>query len=158
VRCCTTCTTTGPRQPSTARKPFTRSRSGARSAIRVSIAREKTSHGIGSFVFTEARPIPWLVFSRAIETLVALRAPDLLRVKGFLAVEGCRGPVVVQVVQHLTNLPLELESWPDGTHESRVVFITRGITEKQVRDLIGAVWSISAVVPAKTGTHTPQQN
>jgi G3E family GTPase len=109
----------------------------------VFLAEAEHSDGIGSFVFTEARPMPWPVFSRTIETLIALRAPDLLRVKGFLAVEGCRGPVVVQVVQHLTNPPVELESWPDDSRESRVVFITRGITEREVRDLIDAVWRLS---------------
>ena len=41
------------------------------------------------------------------ETL-ALRGPDLLRVKGFLDVPGCRGPVVVQIVQHLAHSPVEL--------------------------------------------------
>jgi G3E family GTPase len=108
----------------------------------VFLAEAEHSDGIGSFVFTEARPMPWPVFSRTIETLIALRAPDLLRVKGFLAVEGCRGPVVVQVVQHLTNPPVELEEWPDDSRESRVVFITRGITEREVRDLIDAVWRL----------------
>ena len=99
--------------------------------------------------------MPWPVFSRALEVLIALRAPDLLRVKGFLNVEGCEGPVLVQVVQHLTHPPVELQSWPDQERASRVVFITRGITEKQVRDLIEAVWGLSSVVPAKAGTHTP---
>jgi ABC-type nitrate/sulfonate/bicarbonate transport system permease component len=47
ARCCTNCTTTGPLQPSTSRKPFTRSRSGPRSCIRVSIDRANTAHGIG---------------------------------------------------------------------------------------------------------------
>lgn len=109
----------------------------------VFVAEAEHLDGIGSFVFTEARPMPWPVFSRTIETLIALRAPDLLRVKGFLAVEGCRGPVVVQVVQHLTNPPVELEEWPDDARESSVVFITRRITEREVRDLIDAVWRLS---------------
>src|SRR5262249_41610655 len=38
-RCCTNCTSTGPLQPSTSRKPFTRNRSAPRSAISVSIVR-----------------------------------------------------------------------------------------------------------------------
>jgi len=112
------------------------------------VAEAEHGDGIGSFVLTETRPMPWPVFSRAIDTLIALRAPDLLRVKGFLAVEGCQGPVAVQIVQHLTSPPVELETWPDDIRTSRVVFITRGITEKQVRDLIEAVWALSAVVPA----------
>jgi G3E family GTPase len=124
----------------------------------VFVAEAEHSDGIGSFVLTETRPVPWPVFARALDVLIALRAPDLLRVKGFLNVEGCRGPVVVQVVQHLTEPPVELESWPDDARESRVVFVTRGIGEAQVRDLIQAVWNVSTVVPAKAGTHTPQQN
>src|SRR5579884_3987191 len=74
------------------------------------VAEAEHGDGIGSFVFTDDRPIPWAAFSRAIEVLIALRAPDLLRVKGFLDVEGCNGPVVVQIVQHLTNPPVELEA------------------------------------------------
>jgi G3E family GTPase len=71
-----------------------------------------------------------------------MRGSDLLRVKGFLAVEGCKGPVVVQFVQHLAPPPVELEKWPDGNKQSRVVFITRNISEKQVKDLFAAVWAL----------------
>ena len=106
------------------------------------VAEAEHSDGIGSFVLTETRPMPWPVFARALDVLIALRAPDLLRVKGFLNVEDCRGPVVVQVVQHLTEPPVELEFWPDDARDSRVVFITRGITESQMRDLIAAVWAL----------------
>jgi G3E family GTPase len=106
------------------------------------LAEAEHTDGIGSFVLTDDRPMPWPVFSRALEVLIALRAPDLLRVKGFLNVEGCQGPVLVQAVQHLTHPPVELQNWPDEERTSRVVFITRGITEAQVRDLIGAVWAL----------------
>jgi G3E family GTPase len=77
------------------------------------------------------------------ETLIALRGPDLLRVKGFLNVVGCRGPVVVHVVQHLAHPPVELAAWPDNNHASRLVFITRNIPERQVRDLMGAVRALA---------------
>jgi len=107
------------------------------------LAEAEHSDGIGSFVYTDERPMPWAVFSRALEVLIALRAPDLLRVKGFLNVDGCEGPVLVQVVQHLTHPPIELQKWPDGERASRVVFITRGIAEKQVRDLIEAVRALA---------------
>jgi G3E family GTPase len=103
------------------------------------VADAEHSDGIGSFVLNESAPMPWSVFARAMDTLMQLRGPDLLRVKGFLDVEGCRGPVVVQFVQHLAHPPVELESWPDGNRQSRVVFITRNISEKQVRDLVAAV-------------------
>jgi G3E family GTPase len=73
------------------------------------------------------------------ETLIALRGAELLRVKGILNVAGCRGPVVVQYVQHLAHPPVELQSWPDQNRDSRVVFITRNIQEAQIRDLFAAV-------------------
>jgi G3E family GTPase len=107
------------------------------------VAETAHSDGISSFVLTDDRPMPWPVFSRAMETLVTMRGTDLLRVKGFLAVEGCKGPVVVQFVQHLAPPPVELETWPDGNRQSRVVFITRNISEKQVRELFAAVRALA---------------
>jgi len=103
------------------------------------VAEATHSDGIVSFVLSDAAPMPWPVFARAMETLMAMRGPDLLRVKGLLNVEGCRGPVVVQFVQHLAHPPVELETWPDDNSASRVVFITRNISESQVRDLFKAV-------------------
>jgi G3E family GTPase len=77
------------------------------------------------------------------ETLIALRGPDLLRVKGLLNVAGCRGPVVVHVVQHLAHSPVELAAWPSKDRSSRLVFITRGISERQVRDLLASVRALA---------------
>lgn len=103
------------------------------------IAEAEHSDGIGSFVITENAPVAWAPFAQAMETLIALRGADLLRVKGLLNVEGCRGPVVVQFVQHLAHAPVELEAWPDDDHSSRLVFITRNIDEAAVRNLLSAV-------------------
>jgi len=103
------------------------------------VAEATHSDGIVSFVLSDAAPMPWPVFARAMDTLMAMRGPDLLRVKGFLNVEGCPGPVVVQFVQHLAHPPIELTEWPDENRATRVVFITRNISETQVRDLLDAV-------------------
>ncbi len=107
------------------------------------IAEAKHGDGVTSFVLAWNDPIAWPTFSRAMETLIALRGPDLLRVKGLLAVAGCRGPVVVQYVQHLAHPPVELQAWPDDNRSSRVVFITRKVAEKQVRDLFAAVSALA---------------
>jgi G3E family GTPase len=107
------------------------------------VAEAEHSDGIGSFVLLEQAPMSWTVFTRTMETLLALRGPDLLRVKGFLDVEGCNGPVVVQFVQHLAHPPVELDAWPDGGRQSRVVFITRNVSENQVRDLFAAVRALA---------------
>jgi G3E family GTPase len=77
------------------------------------------------------------------ETLIALRGADLLRVKGILNVAGCRGPVVVQYVQHLAHPPVELQSWPDQNRDSRVVFVTRNLREAEIRDLFAAVEALA---------------
>jgi len=107
------------------------------------IAEAEHSDGISSFVLERQQPVEWPAFSRAMETLIALRGAELLRVKGILNVAGCRGPVVVQYVQHLSHPPVELqtwpESWPDQNRDSRVVFITRNIREDAIRDLFAAV-------------------
>ena len=103
------------------------------------VAEAAHSDGIGSFVIAESSPMPWPAFAQAMDTLMALRGPDLLRVKGFLDVQGCQGPVVVQFVQHLAHPPVELAAWPDNNRQSRVVFITKNISEQQVRDLFAAV-------------------
>jgi G3E family GTPase len=107
------------------------------------IAEAAHSDGITSFVIEQDTPIEWLAFARGMETLIALRGADLLRVKGLLDIAGCRGPVVVQYVQHLAHPPVELDSWPDNSRNSRVVFITRNIPERDVRALFAAVQALA---------------
>jgi G3E family GTPase len=108
------------------------------------VAEAEHSDGIASFIITDGAPLPWDTFARSMDTLIALRGPDLLRVKGFLNVAGCRGPVVVQVVQHLAHPPVELAAWPDRDRSTRLVFITRNISERQVRDLLASVRALTA--------------
>jgi G3E family GTPase len=102
-----------------------------------------TFDGIHHFVLTEDLPLSWEAFSRFFSTLVMLRGIDLLHVKGLLNVTGCRGPVVVQFMQHLAHRPVELQVWPDNDRASRVEFITRGIEEKAVRSLLDSVRTLS---------------
>jgi G3E family GTPase len=107
------------------------------------VAEAEHSDGILSFVLAEDAPLRWDAFARVMETLIALRGGDLLRVKGLVNVAGCRGPVVVHVVQHLAHPPVELAAWPDQNRARRLVFITRGIAERQVRDLFASVHALA---------------
>jgi G3E family GTPase len=100
------------------------------------------SGGIASFTIEFDRPLPWPVVEQAMAVLAGLRGPDLLRVKGLLAVEGCRGPVVVHAVQHVAHRPVELEDWPGGDRRSRLVFITRNIARDAIEHLFAAIAAI----------------
>jgi G3E family GTPase len=121
-------------------EPAHESSSGPRHGF---VAEAEHSDGIVSFVLTEEEPIAWVPFAQAMETLIALRGSDLLRVKGFLNVAGCRGPVVVQFVQHLAHPPVELEAWPGEGRATQLVFITRNIDEQAVRNLFDAVRALT---------------
>jgi G3E family GTPase len=101
--------------------------------------------GIASFTVFFERPLAWPAFEQAMAVLTAFCGPDLLRVKGLVAVEGCRGPVVVHAVQHTAHRPVELEVWPTEDRRSRLVFITRNIPREPVEALFAAV---SAVIGA----------
>jgi hypothetical protein len=54
----------------------------------------------------------------------------------------------VQFVQHLAHPPVELQAWPDGERASRLVFITRGIGQAQVRALLDAVRRVALPDPS----------
>jgi len=101
------------------------------------------SHGIDSFAITFDKPLAWPAFEQAMAVLTALRGADLLRVKGIVAVEGVRGPVVVHAVQHTSHRPIELQEWPDADRISRLVFITRGIGRAEIENLLAAVAAVA---------------
>jgi len=101
------------------------------------------SHGIDSFAITFDKPLAWPAFEQAMAVLTALRGADLLRVKGIVAVEGVRGPVVVHAVQHTSHRPIELQEWPDADRISRLVSITRGIGRAEIENLLAAVAAVA---------------
>ncbi len=98
-----------------------------------------------SFCLRYKEPFTWASFSQCMEVLGTLRGADLFRVKGLVNVAGHKGPLIVQGVQHLFHPPIELEKWPGDDHETRIVFITRGITQQTVANLFSAIASIAAL-------------
>ena len=101
------------------------------------------SHGLCSFALAFEKPLSWASFEQTMAVLMALRGPDLLRVKGLVAIEECRGPVVVHFVQHVAHPPVELEDWPDGDWRSGLVFVTRGLPRATVARLFTDVAAIA---------------
>jgi G3E family GTPase len=103
------------------------------------------THGLDSFSLIFDEPLSWPGFEQAMAVLMSLRGPDLLRVKGLVALAECRGPVVVHVVQHVAHPPVELEDWPDDDRRSRLVFVTRGLPREPVAQLFASVAAFAAV-------------
>ena len=64
---------------------------------------------------------------------------DLLRVKGILDIVDRDCPIVVQAVQSLFHPPVELAAWPDGQRQSRIVFITRGLSQTFVQEVLATI-------------------
>jgi len=94
---------------------------------------------IASFVLTHDAPIASGTLQMFLELLRANYGAQLLRVKGIVQLaEMPDTPVVVHGVQHVFHPPARLERWPDHDHRSRIVFITRDLPERTVRELCEA--------------------
>ena len=90
-------------------------------------------HRIGSASIKVAEPIPASVFDFWLDTLIALKGPDILRIKGIVHVEGMDWPFVFHGVQHIFDAPVPLKSWAGTDKTSRVVVIARDIDKGDLR-------------------------
>lgn len=94
---------------------------------------------IASFVLTADEAIPAGTLDMFLELLRASYGAKLLRLKGIVKLaEMPDTPVVVHGVQHVFHPTARLERWPDDDHRSRLVFITRDLPERTVRELFEA--------------------
>jgi G3E family GTPase len=94
---------------------------------------------IASFVLTADAPIPAGTLEMFLELLRATHGAKLLRLKGIVQLaEMPNTPVVVHGVQHVFHPTARLERWPDDDHRTRLVFITRDLPERTVRELFEA--------------------
>ena len=94
---------------------------------------------IGSFCLTFEAPLHWEHVAHWLDALVIAHGPDLLRVKGILDIAGRDRPIVVHAVQRLFHPPVELVTWPPGQRCSRIVFITRNLTQAFVSEVLATI-------------------
>ncbi|MDJ1006367.1 MAG: GTP-binding protein [Paracoccaceae bacterium] len=78
-------------------------------------------------------PIPDRVFEVWLETLIALRGPDILRIKGIVFLEGMDMPFVFHGVQHIFDAPVPLRDWHGRDTTSRIVVIARDISRPELQ-------------------------
>ncbi|MFC7396180.1 CobW family GTP-binding protein [Chelatococcus sp. GCM10030263] len=83
---------------------------------------------IRAFCLTSDKPISTANLEMFLDLLRSSHGPDLLRVKGLVALrEDPERPMVIHGVQHVFHPPLQLPAWPDADHRSRLVFILRDL-------------------------------
>ncbi|MBT8152580.1 GTP-binding protein [Epibacterium ulvae] len=87
---------------------------------------------IASASITLDGPLEDVVFDKWLDTLVALKGRDLLRLKGIVFIKGMEHPFVFHGVQHIFDLPVPLKNWPKGDTTSRIVVIARDMTPAQL--------------------------
>jgi G3E family GTPase len=100
---------------------------------------------IGSFVLSADEAIPAGTLDMFLELLRSTHGSKLLRLKGIVKLsEMPETPVVVHGVQHVFHPTVRLDRWPDDDHRTRLVFITRDLPERAVRELFEAFLGIAA--------------
>lgn len=101
---------------------------------------------ITSVLATIDHPIPADIFDFWLKTLIALRGPDILRIKVIVHVEGLPHPFAFHAVQHILHPPVSLPHWSDGDRTNRIVDIGRDIP----RDILAGSLDVLQVRPTPT--------
>lgn len=89
-------------------------------------------HQINSAAVEVHTPIPASVFDFWLDTLIALKGPDILRMKGIVHVEDIDWPFVFHGMQHIFDPPVPLENWQGADKTSRVVVIARNMSKEDL--------------------------
>lgn len=79
------------------------------------------------------KPLKDAVFDHWLDTLIALRGPQILRVKGIVFLEGIDHPFVFHGVQHIFDPPVPLRNWPKGDTTTRIVVIARDMPNSELQ-------------------------
>jgi G3E family GTPase len=85
-----------------------------------------------SMVFDE--PINPIMLDIWMETLIAARGPDILRLKAVIWADGFDTPFVIHGVQHIIDPPIRLARWTGEDRKSRVVIIGRDLPREALLD------------------------
>lgn len=99
-------------------------------------------HGtsIRSYSILHDEPIDPMAINMFIDLLRSTHGEKLLRMKAIVALtDRPDKPLVLHGVQSIFHPPVRLPAWPEGSdRKTRLVLITRDLSESYVRDLFGA--------------------
>ena len=86
------------------------------------------------------RPVRAVALTLFLQALAETMGPDLLRLKGIVAVaEAPDTTAVVHGVQHVFHPMRWLDAWPDGTRQSRLVLIGKRLSTGWVEALLETI-------------------
>jgi G3E family GTPase len=103
---------------------------------------DRNRHGDGIFTYsiTRTEPVSRGALGAFMQMLADQKGDDLLRMKGLVALsDDPARPAVVHGVQHVIHPVERLESWPEGTDGTTLVFIVRGIEKDWIENLFDTV-------------------
>ena len=102
------------------------------------------SADIRSFTLTFDEPVTIEAFASSLEVLSLTQGSSILRVKGIVNTIDRPGmPLVIHGVQHVFHDPVWLDEWPDEDHQTKLVFITKGI-DRETLDMFFKAWISSS--------------
>jgi G3E family GTPase len=101
--------------------------------------------GIESFCLIREEPFTRAELQFLLDGIAQNLGPGLLRVKGLVNVAEEPGrPAVIQGAQHLLHTMTWLGQWPDADLRTRIVFITQGVAQAALKDMIGMLGRVAA--------------
>jgi G3E family GTPase len=108
---------------------------------------------VASFCIVVPGALDWTRFGLWLAMLLNRHGARVLRVKAILNLTGEARPVAVHGVQHLVHPPTHLPEWPNEDRSSRLVFITDGLDERQIRRSLAALCGVQPAPgePAASG-------
>jgi G3E family GTPase len=83
-------------------------------------------------------PVHPMMLDLWIDGLIAVRGPDILRLKAVIWADGFDTPFVIHGVQHIIDPPIRLARW-SGDRRSRVVIIGRDLRRDALLDSLDAL-------------------
>ncbi len=97
---------------------------------------------IRAFTLVHERPVPLAAVQMYFELLQSAHGENLLRMKGIICVaEDPERPLVIHGVQKVLHPPIRLQAWPGTDRRTRLVMITKDISESYIRRLFAAFTS-----------------
>jgi G3E family GTPase len=106
---------------------------------------EPARRRIPAFCLRRETPVAAAALELFLDLLIAQCGPDLLRLKGIVAVAGDPDrPLVLHGVRHLLHEPVTLDAWPSADRATRLVLITRDLPAEPIERLLTALGSVAA--------------